>query len=827
MGHFLDSLWHDIRYALRTFKNAPVFAAVIIVSLGLGIGANTSIFSLLNTVLLKTLPVREPDQLVRLNQRDSLMSWTNPIWEQIRDNQKALDGVFAYGTTRLNLAEGGETQFVQGILASGGFFEVLGVPAHIGRTFAAADDRRGCADAAPAVLSYGFWQSHFAGAASVLGQTIRLDGHPFAIAGVTPPSFFGLEVGRSFDVVLPLCAEATLRGTESALDRRSYWWLTILGRLRPGYSIEQAQASIRSLQPAVREATLPTDLPPEYQARYLKEPFTLQESSTGTSIFRSYRQALYVLMAVVAIVLLVACANIANLMLARAVARAREIAIRSSLGGSRGRLVRQLLVESILLGLMGAAAGILIARWSSRLLVYQISTGTSRAFLDLALDRNVLGFTAAVGILTGSLFGILPAFRATSGCRGETLRESQRGAAGEHRAGAERWLVSIQVALSLMLVFGAVLFVRSYSALTSLDPGFSRTNVWIVTADLRKASSTAEERLPFYNRIREAVREIPGVRSTAFSVVTPISGTSWQLPIQVDGYRPQTEGEAGVYYNFVSPEYFRTLEIPLIAGRDFNDRDTTTSAKVAIINETMARKFYAGRNPIGLTYRTRWRNEAWMPIEIIGVVRDAKYGSLRRAAPATAYCPTTQFTPGSLGPSLSFSVKAARDLASLRRSIVQRVSDVNKDIALTFRTLESQVSDSLVQERLLAILSALFGVLALSVAAVGLAGLVSYSVMRRRAEIGIRAALGATRSSLVRLVLRDVVVLVFIGFAAGMAGSLAAGRLVSALLYGVTTNDAGAMATAAAILGLVSVFAGYVPARRAARIDPMDCLRAE
>lgn len=824
---FPDSLWQDVRYAFRTFKSAPAFAAVAILSLGLGIGANTAIFSLLNAVLLKTLPVRQPDQLVRLNQGDSLMSWTNPIWEQIRDHQKALDGVLAYGTTRLNLAEGGETRFVQGILASGGFFEVLGVPAYIGRTFAAADDRRGCASAAPAVLSYGFWQSHFAGAASALGQTIRLDGHPFTIAGVTPPSFFGLDVGRSFDVALPLCAEATFLGIESALDKRSYWWLTILGRLRPGSSIAQAQASLRSLQPAVREATLPPDIPPEYQARYLKDPFTLQASSTGTSMFRSYRQALYVLMAVVAIVLLVACANIANLMLARVVARAREIAVRSSLGASRRRLVRQLLVESMLLGFMGAAAGILIAQWSSRLLVYQLSTGTSRVFLDLALDRNVLGFTAAVGILTGILFGILPAFRATTGRPGETLRESQRGAAAGHRAGAERWLVSIQVALSLMLVFGAVLFVRSYSALTSLDPGFDRSNAWIVTADLRRASSTAEERLPLYNRINEAVREIPGVRSAAFSVVTPISNTTWQLPIQVDGYKPQTERDSGVYYNFVSPEYFRTLETPLIAGRDFNDRDTATSTKVAIINETMARKFYAGRNPIGLTYRTRWQNEAWMPIEIVGLVRDAKYRSLRVAAPATAYCPITQLTLGGLGLSGSFSVKAVGDLASLRSSIVQRVSEINRDIALTFRTFESQVSDSLVQERLMATLSALFGVLALSVAAVGLAGLVSYSVVRRRAEIGIRAALGATRGSLVRLVLRDLVLLIFIGFAAGMAGSLAAGRLISALLFGLTTTDAGALATAAAILGLVSVLAGYIPARRAARIDPMDCLRAE
>jgi predicted permease len=824
--HFLDSLWQDIRYSIRTFKKSPAFAAVVVLSLGLGIGANTAIFSLLNAVLLKTLPVREPAQLVRLNQGDRPWSWTNPIWEQVRDQQRTLHGVLAYGTTRFNLAEGGETRFVQGILASGSFFQVLGIPAHIGRTFAALDDRRGCGDGAPAVLSYGFWQGHFGGAATVLGQTIRLDGHPFTICGVTHPSFFGLEVGRSFDVALPLCAEATVRGIESALDRRTYWWLTIVGRLRPGSTIAQAEASLRSLQPAVREATLPQDIPPEYQASYLTDLFTLQASGTGSSIFRSYRQALYVLMAVVAIVLLVACANIANLMLARAAARAREIAVRSSLGASRRRLVRQLLVESVLLGIMGAAAGILIARWLSRLLVYQISTATSRVFLDLALDRNVLGFTAAVGILTGVLFGILPALRATSPRPGVTLRESQRGGGG-HRAGAERWLVSIQVALSLMLVFGAVLFVRSYSALTSLNLGFNRSNVWIVTAEVRRASPVAEQRLPLYDRINETVREIPGVRSAAFSVVTPISGTTWQLQVQVDGYKPRTERDSGVYYNFVSPEYFGALGTPLIAGRDFNDRDTATSTKVAIINESMAHKFYSGRNPIGLTYRTRMGSEAWEPIEIVGVVRDAKYRSLRDPVPATAYCPITQLTPRRLGPSVSFTVKASGDPATLRSSIVQRVSEIKRDIALTFRSLESQVSDSLVQERLMATLSALFGVLALSVAAVGLAGLVSYSVMRRQAEIGIRAALGATGGSLVRLVLLDVLWLTLIGFVAGTAGSLAAGRLVAALLYGLTPADASALVSAAAILGLVSVVAGYVPARRAARIDPMDCLRAE
>jgi putative ABC transport system permease protein len=822
----LDSLWRDVRSALRAIRHSPGFALVVLLSLSFGIGANTAIFSLVNSLMLKSLPVRVPGELVVLEHG----SWTNPIWEEIRDHQQALDGVLAWGEKSLDLVEGGESRFVRGVLASGSYFDVLGVSALVGRVFRAEDDRRGCgADGPVAVLSYGFWQSRYGGDPGVLGQPLRLDRQPFTIIGVTPPRFHGLEVGRSFDVAVPLCADAAIRGAESSLDHRSWWWLTIMGRLKPGSTPAQAQASLRSIQDAVREATTPTYWPEELQAKYLDEPFSLAYAASGVSGLRNrYREALLVLMAVSGLVLLVACANIANLMLARAAARSKELAVRVSVGASRAHLIRQLTLESVVLGVLGAVAGAVLAHWASRMLVLQLTTGRTTAFLDMSVDWRMLAFTSGVGILTGLVFGIYPAFRAARRAPSDALRRIVRGTSGiDMRFGVGRWLVAVQVGLSLILLFGAALFTRSYTSLVDLDPGFDTANVLVVRMYVQKPQQGEPEdekgRRRLYENLLDELRAIPGVSSAAQAHVAPISGSRWNSRIEVDGFSPQSERDDLVHFNYVSPGYFRTLGTPLLAGRDVNEGDTTSSKRVAIVNELLAEKFFGG-NAIGKSYRTRV-GQVWREVEVIGIVSDAKYAKIREPVPPTAYCPYSQ-TDRAYS-STSFLIRAAGDLEGLRASIVRAAADLDPNITMTFRTLEAQVDDSLVQERLLATLSALFGVLALILAAVGLAGLVSYSVNRRRSELGIRAALGATPGALVLLVLREVAFVTSVGLVLGAAGGLASGRFVSSLLYGLSAGDLETLTASAAALAIVAVVAGFIPARRAGLIEAMECLRID
>jgi putative ABC transport system permease protein len=827
MTALLDALGRDARHAVRSLLRAPGFAAVVVTCLALGIGANTAIFSLLNAVLLRSLPVPEPDRLVQLGETGDRppMSWTNPIWEDLRDRESGPVELFAWSPQRVNLAEHGEARFVPGLLTSGSFFRALRLKARIGRIYTAEEDRRGCGTP-PAVLSHGFWQSHFAGAPDAIGKPLVLDGQVFTVVGVAPPGFFGVNVGQSFDVAVPLCAEPLLRGADTILDHRSAWWLTIMARLAPGASIAEARAALQAAQPSVREATLPPDWSAEDRKEYLAEPWSWIPAGAGVSYLRArYRQALLVLTGIVTLVLLLACANIANLLLARSVARGREIAVRVSLGASRARLVSQLLAESALLGLLGAAGAIAVARVASRLLVAQLSTERTAVFLDLGLDPRVLGFTAGTGLLTGLLFGILPALRASGKAPADTLRQLSRGSgAGGGRLRAARWLVALQVGLSCVIVVGAALFLRTYAELSTLDAGFDRRGVLIVGTDLRRTGVVGEARLPLFQRVLEAVRAVPGVRQAAFSAVTPISGSTWQYTIQSDGFEPKDRRDSGAYYNFVSPDYFATLGTALLAGRDVEDRDTATAPKVAVVNESFARRFFPGKSPIGLRYRTEEHN-VWHDVEIVGLVRDARYRSLRDDVPPTAYAPVTQLTRAL--PGFSFSVQARGDLRALRPALVEAIGAVNPDISLTFRTFESQVADSLVQERLVATLSALFGLLGLTIAGVGLAGLVAYSVNSRRGELGVRSALGATPGSLVRLMLREVLLLTAVGVAIGTAVSLAAGHLVAALLYGVAPNDPLTLSVAAGVLAWVAVLAGYLPARRAARVDPMECLRAE
>jgi putative ABC transport system permease protein len=823
----------DLRDAIRALRATPVVTAVAMLSLALGIGANTAIFSILDAVMLRVLPVKDPARLtiISMGANDN-RSFTNPIWEQIRDRQEPFDGAFAWSSTRFNLAPGGPTEYVDGIWASGGFFQVLGVPAILGRTFTPADDRRGGGpDGAVAVISYSFWQRRFDGAADVVGRALTIERVPFTIVGVTGPEFFGADVGRTFDVAIPLGAEPLIRGKESSLDRRSSWWLSIMVRRRADQSLDAATAALRGLQPQVRDATMPPDYREENKASYLRDAFELKPASGGSSGFRNrYQRPLTAMMVVVGLVLLIACANIANLLLARATARRHELSVRLALGASRFRLTRQLMVESLVLSACGALLGLLVALWGSRLLVRQLSSSTNNVFIDLALDWRMLAFTATVAVTTAMLFGTAPALRATRVQPNESLKERGRGLVGDSRFGLGNALVVVQVALSLMLVIAAGLFLRTFWSLATLDLGFQRRGLLVANVNAQRLQLEPRQRLPVFERLRDEAAAVPGVANATISVVTPVSGSSWQWGIDaVDGVIIPTTGDnfqpRSTYANIVGPGWFDTFGVRVIAGRDFTAADRDGSVKVTIVNEAFARKFMPGHNPIGRRVRQMgFPSRPSVEYEIVGYVADAVYRSLRDPVPPTLYISIAQYPePPS---SAAISVRSAsRSPALLTKPLATAFGTVNRDVSITFRPLDDQVNAALIQERIVAMLSGFFGGLALLLAGLGLYGVTSYAVGRRRTEIGIRMALGAAPGSVVRMVLSRVAVLVGLGVAIGSAISYWVSPLVSTLLYRVPARDLTTLLGAAAILSAIGAIAGAVPARRAAVIDPARVLR--
>jgi predicted permease len=815
---------------------------VAVLSLALGIGANTAIFSIVNSLLLRALPVREPQQLALVTDDPNrgITSWTNPIWEQIRQRRDAFDGAFAWSTSRFNLSAGGETQFVDGIWASGGLFDTLGVTAMLGRTFTETDDARGGGPDGPVtVISYAFWQRRFGGAADAVGRTLNIERIPYTIVGVTPADFFGPDVGRAFDVAIPIGTEPLLRGKESALDEKWFWWLTVMVRLKPGQSVDAATATLRGLQPQIREGSLP-DGPPGAVGDYLKEKFTLVAAGTGNSgLRRRYERPLLTILVVVALVLLIACANIANLLLARATARRHEWSVRLALGAPRWRLARQLLTESLLLSGAGAALGVLIARWGSRLLVRQLSTQTTTVFLDLTLDWRVLAFTSAVTIVTAILFGTAPAFRAAAVAPIEALKEhgaaSARGASAARRyafvggLNLSSGLVVAQVALSLVLVVAAGLFMRTFGSLANLHLGFDRDRVLLVNINAQRTDIPPADRLATWARIRERVLAVPGVAAAAVSFVTPVSGNTWNNRIEVSGSVSLPERQRQSNFNAITPGWFTTFGTPVLAGRDFNEGDSKNAPPVIVVNQAFAKKFLNGANPIGHTVVLGVGSRAPSPPrQIVGLVADAVYRALREPVPATMYSPVAQFDDRRAPPpaSVSISVRsAAGSPALLARSVGGAIGDVNRDLALTFRLLSDQVNASLTQERVVAMLSGFFGALALLLAGLGLYGVTSYAVSRRRAEIGIRMALGAAPAGVVRLVLGRVTVLVAIGVLVGAGMSLWAAKFIETLLFGLAPRDPGTLAAGSVVLALVGALAGWLPAHRASRIDPAEVLR--
>jgi putative ABC transport system permease protein len=820
----------DLRLSVRALRSTPIVSAVAILSLALGIGANTAMFSLVNSLLLRALPVKEPRQLAILGDTGDPRAgaYTYAIWNEIRHRPALFDGAFAWSATRFNLSKGGQTEFIDGVWASGEFFQTLGVPAMLGRTFTDTDDERGGGPDGPvAVISYAYWQRRYDGDPRVVGQTIDVERVPFTIIGVTPPSFFGPEVGRTFDVAVPIGDEPLVRGAETFLDARSTWWLEVIGRLKPGDTIESAQAALRGVQPQIREASKPANRAKKDLDAFLSDAFTLKTAATGDSTLRArYERPLITLLFVVALVLLIACANIANLLMARATARRHELSVRLALGASRWRLARQLLVESLVMSSCGALLGLLIAQWASQLLVRQLSTQSNHVFLELGLDWRVLAFTMLVAVATALLFGTAPAFRASGARPMDAIKEHGRGG-GDGRFGLANGLVVAQVMLSLVLVVAAGLFVRTFTSLANLHLGFDRDRVLVTTVNAQRTEIPAADRLATYERVRQSVAAAPGVAAAGVSIVTPVSGMAWNSRISVPGGAELPERQRLSFFNAITPGWLDTFGTPILAGRDVLTTDTKAAPLVVIVNQAFARKFLSNATPLGRVVKVGG-GVTEQSLEIVGLVADAVYRSLRDPVPPTMYIPLAQLDNGSrpAPASMSVAVRSASDSpALLARTVAQAIARVNPDLAVTFRPLADQVNSSLTQERLVAMLAGFFGALALLLAGLGLYGITAYAVSRRRTEIGIRMALGAAPGGVVRLVLGRLTVLVGAGIAGGCALSLWAAQFVSTLLYGLQPRDPETMFAAASALAAVGALAGWLPAYRASRIDPAEVLR--
>ena len=817
-----------LRTAVRSLRATPLVTGVAVLSLALGIGANTAIFSIVDALILKSLPVQHAERLTVLRSGETRRSWTNPIWEQVRERQHLWDGAFAAGNVRFDAAQGGETDPVDGAFVSAGYFEVLGVQPRLGRFFTPDDDRRGGGPDGPVVvLSHRLWQQRFGGAPNVVGRTITLSRVSYTVIGVAPASFLGHDVGRSVDAYVPLGTEPLVRGPDSALDERSHWWMAIFVRLRPDQTAEGATAILQGVQPQIREATLPLDWRPEMLARYLAEPFDLQRASAGVSSLRSrYQRPLLALAAVVGLTLLIACGNIANLMLARASARRHEFAVRTALGASRWRIARQLLTENLVLSLLGAALGLLLALWASRLIVAQIATTASQVTLDIGIDARMLAFTGGVAILTTLLFGVGPSVLAARTPPMDALKEQGRGTTSGTQRAVANSLVLAQVALSLLLVVGAGLFVRTFVALADVDLGFVPERAIVADLGARRTGVQPEGRGLLYENVRQAVLAVPGVTNAALSVITPVSGSTWNGDMIFPRQPDLTEEERIVDFNYVTPGWFATYGTRILRGRDFSATDRPGTPRVALVNEAFVRKYFEGIDPIGEVVRTvSYPEEPGVSIEIIGVVADAVYRNPREPFGPTMYRALEQ--DATVGTSISMTLRTTSDQpAALQRALTTAIASVHPDLSVSYRPLEDFVDAALAQERLIAMLSGFFGALALLLAAIGLYGITAYSVVRRRGEIGIRLALGATPGGVVRGVLSQTGMLVLAGIVVGGLASWWASRFVSSLLFGLAPTDPVTIAGAMLVLAAISAIAGWIPARRAATIEPAEALRA-
>jgi putative ABC transport system permease protein len=837
----VDTIWQDLRYAIRTLRASPGFAAVAILTLAIGIGANTAVFTVINSLLLRNLPVAEPERLVRIvagSGVDTVRNrcvwptcqdlWTYETWNQIRLRSGLFDGAFAYTTATFNLATVGEMQFIDALFGSGSFFEELGVTALIGRTFTTADDVPGGGPDGPvAVISYNCWQRRYGGGADVIGKSIVLEGVGFTIIGVTPPSFFGLEVGRAFEVAVPVGTDSLIRGAD-AMMHSEYDELRIVLRLNPEQSLDQATSALRAAQPQIRDGAMPKGFP-ELEEGFLRDAFTLLPAGAGTSSMRlRYERALLIVFVVVVVVLVIACANVANLLLARGMSRGQELSLRVALGAPRARLVRQLLVESLLLAAIGALLGLLLAAWGGRGLVAQLPPGLiTRPVLDVSPDWRVLAFTALIGAVTAALFGVAPALRATRVAAIDALRSHGRVAGSG--GGLSGGLVIAQIALSLALVVAAALLVRTFEHLATAPLGFDSDRVLLVVVDAARAPIQPTDRSRFFQRVVDAVARVPGVAHAAGSMLAPITGGVSQMRIEVPGGRALSERERVSLRHFIMPGWFATYGTPIHTGRDLDERDTAGAPAVVLVNEAFVRRFYPDGSAVGRTITTARGDLPAGSRLIIGVVGDAAYRSIREERQPTMYLPLAQWNlPFPLNPRIFISVRPiAGSPMALAPSVAAAVTGVDRNIAFMFRSLEDQVQQSIAQERLVAMLSGLFGALALVLAGLGLYGITAYAVARRRSEIGLRIALGAERADIMTLVLGRSLAMTAAGIVLGLVAAAAVTRFLKGMLFGVTPLDPATFSGVALLFAAVTTLAAFLPARRATAVDPMITLRSE
>ena len=831
------TLLQDLRYALRTLRKSPLFVVVAVLSLALGIGANTAIFSLVNQLMLELLPVKHPEQLVLLkseghhygnNTGSNAISY--PMYQDFRDRNQVFAGMFCKYGMRLSLTTEGRTELVSAELVSGNYFPVLGVHAAAGRVFTASDDL--IQGGHPlVVLSYGYWTTRFAADPGVIGRKVVVAGYPMTIVGVSQAGFDGVEKGYSPQIRIPMMMKHQVtNGPWYSLNDRRGRFVQAFGRLRPGETLEHAKAGLQPLFHQIlnmevqqKEFAKTTDYT---RQQFLRMWMNLLPASKGHSSLREqFSKPLLALMGMVGLVLLISCSNLANLLVARATARQKEIAVRLALGAGRGRIVRQLLLESVLLSLAGGAAGVVLALWIDRALLAFLPASVAALTLSAAPDGRVLLFTLAISMLTGVIFGLAPAWQASRPKLASTLKDQAGAVIGGAAVALRKSLVTAQVALSLLLLIGAGLFLQSLNHLRELHPGFQVDHLVTFEVDPSINGYKPERSLDFYRQLEDGLRALPGVTAEGLAVVPVLDDNEWDSSIAVEGYTTRQGEWVDPHMQYVSPGFFEAMQIPILQGRGFDLRDDKGAPKTGIVNEKFARRYFGSASPIGRHVGMGGNPGTKLDIEIVGVVRDTKYENMREEVPYELYRPYRQveFVIG-----MNAYVRTASDPANCFAVLRHAVQNVDANVPVFgMRTLEQQMDLSLVTERLLATLSSAFGLLATLLAALGLYGVMAYMVERRTREIGIRMALGAAGGNVIWLVMREVIVLSAIGVAIGLAGAWGLTRLVETQLFGIHAGDARTMVLACAAIAAVACLAGYVPARRATAIDPMRALRFE